>query len=131
MYSTVIFLSVVCTRCRYSEELRAKLGVSRAMVYNYIKRIKEKKPPRQGKRGGQWKVDPEVEKQLGTATRSHLITNFDGVADEVVRLKAIRNGTEYKKECKRTSQRLVVYQYHIILFNKPLCMQASRTTENR
>ena len=33
-----------------------------------------------------WKVDPEVEKLLGATTRSHLITNFDAVADEVVRL---------------------------------------------
>ena len=77
--------------CRYSEELRAKLGVSKVMTYRYIKRIKAKKTPRKGGGGGrQWKVDPDVEKQLvGAATRSHLITNFDGVADEIVRLQAI------------------------------------------
>ena len=78
------------------------------MVYTYIKRIKVKQPPRKGKRGGQWKVDPEVEKHLGAATRDNFISNFDAVADEVVRLQVIRSKTEYKKECARTSQRLVM-----------------------
>lgn len=90
---------------RYSEELRKKLQVGKTMLYNYIKRIKAGEPPRKGKSGGQWRVQPEVEQILADATKSHLVTNFDALTDECARLESIKKGIVHKQECKRTSRR--------------------------
>ena len=102
-------------QCRYSEDLRKKLGVSRSMLYNYLKRIKAGNLPRKGPSGGQWKIDPVVEKLLGEATHTNLVTNFDTLADEVARLECTRKGVPYKKESVRTSQRYVGMHYTLLI----------------
>ena len=51
-----IFTPHISFMCRYSEELRSKLQVSRQQVYKYIKRIKAKQPARVGPTGRPWNI---------------------------------------------------------------------------
>ena len=46
--------------------------------------MKQVLPPLTGKRGGQWKLQPEIEKQLGEgeATRRQNIKSFDGMVEK-------------------------------------------------
>ena len=74
-------------------------------VDRYIRRVKQGLPPLTGKRGGQWKLQPEIEKQLGEATRCHNIKSFDGMVEEIQMIQSERHGCYYRKESKRTSQR--------------------------
>ena len=90
---------------KYSEALRSQLQVGKNTVYRYIRRIKAGMQALLGKRGGQWKLKPEVERQIGEASRSHNIKNFDAVANQCMMLDAERRGKAFKKESKRTAQR--------------------------
>ena len=90
---------------KYSESLRSQLQVSKNTVYRYIRRIKSSLTALLGTRGGHWKLKPEVEKQIGEATRSHNIKNFDAMAQTCQMLETERRRKAFKKESKRTSQR--------------------------
>ena len=77
-------------------------------MYRYIRRIKQGLKPLLGKRGGQWKLKPAVERQIGEASRSHNIKSFDAVVNQCQMIVAERKEVTFKKESKRTSQRYVV-----------------------